>query len=63
VRLFGPTIGGFIANKRDFGTSCIYVAVLNLGYCILVGGYNLKSISEYIKSNKLYIQRHTYHIS
>jgi hypothetical protein len=47
----GPTLGGYITNKRDFGTSCVYVSILNLMYCILLGGYNYKSIIEYVVSN------------
>jgi hypothetical protein len=47
----GPTLGGYISNKRDFVTSCIYVSFLNLTYSILFCGYNFKSIIEYVLYN------------
>jgi hypothetical protein len=47
----GPTLGGYITNKRNFATSCVFVSISNLGFCFLFAGYNYKSIIEYTQPN------------
>ena len=43
----GPTLGGYITNKRDFSSSCVFTSLLNLLYCIIFLVYNLQVIKSY----------------
>ena len=47
----GPTIGGYITNKRDFATSCIYVSILNNIYSILFFVFNYRNVIDYVFYN------------
>ncbi len=44
----GPTLGGYITNKRDFAASCVFTSLLNLLYCILFLVYNYQIIISYV---------------
>ena len=46
--VIGPIIGGYITNKRNFSTSCVYVSMINFMYCVIFGAYNYKRIVEYV---------------
>jgi MFS family permease len=43
----GPTLGGLITEFQDFGTSCVCISFIALGYCIFLYLVNFKSIKEY----------------
>jgi len=48
----GPTFGGYVAKKSDFQTSCIYVSLINLSYCIFFFMINYGLIQRQLEDAK-----------
>lgn len=48
----GPTFGGYVTEKADFQTSCIYVSFIMLGYFIFFGSINYNTILKQLEEGK-----------
>jgi hypothetical protein len=51
----GPTFGGFLTEKYDFQTSCVYTSLMTLAYCIFFAFINYENILKQLEEGKKYI--------
>lgn len=50
----GPAFGGFVTEKFDFQTSCIYTSLLNLIYCVFFFVINYNKIPAQLEEGKMF---------
>lgn len=49
----GPAFGGYVTEKRDFQTSCVYTSLIVLAYCIFFTMINYQIIMKQLEDGKL----------